>query len=224
MIKKVLSLDILADLVCPWCFLGFKHLLQARDLVTDVELDIHFRPFLLDPSLPPAGQPYRFYINRKLGGRNSTDAIEHKLKEAGKTAEIEFDFEAIETAPNTLDAHRVVYWAGQAEKGVQERITGEIFSRYFEQGQNIGHADILVDAAEKAGMRADVVTRLLDTNIDIQTIRDQATSAQHINMSGIPGFILDRKYIIVGAESAEALSDAIQQTADGFEPFQTQNL
>lgn len=221
LIKKTVSLDIFADCVCPWCFLGFRRLLQARDLVADIELGIHFRPFLLDPYLPPAGRPYKSYIQQKLGGRDNVYATEHKLKEPGEAEGIEFDFDAIETAPNTLDAHRVIHWAAQAEKGVQEQLVNEIFSCYFEQGQNIGRHDVLIHAAGAAGMRTDVVARLLDSDIDRGTIRDEAASAHHIGVHSVPCFVLDRKYVIIGAESAEALGDIIHQIADGFEPVRT---
>jgi len=217
--KQDFSVDILADLVCPWCYLGFRQLVQARAMVTEVEVAMHLRPYLLDAGMPRAGRPYRLYRQQKLGGRDQADAMERELTQLGKDANIEFDFEAIETASSSIDAHRLVHWAGQAEKGVQEHVAGALFSRYFEQGQDIGRHDILVDTAAEAGMRADVIARLLTTPIDVQTIRDDADSARHMHVDSVPCFILDKKYAVMGAQSAEALADAIRQTADGFEPI-----
>lgn len=223
MIKKILYLDIIADFICPWCFLGLKRLQQARRLVGDTGLDTQFRPFLLEADLPAGSRPYRLYLYRKYGGKDKAEATERELKEAGKAEEIDFDFDAIEIVPDTLDAHRIVYCAGQAEKGVQERLAGEIFSRYFEQGHNISRHDILAEAAGKAGMRADVVAKLLKTNIDRQIIRTEAAWPQQIGVNRVPCFILDKKFIIMGTQSAEALADIIQQAAEGFEPAGVQD-
>ncbi|AQS41380.1 MAG: DSBA oxidoreductase [Candidatus Tokpelaia hoelldobleri] len=221
--QKNLPVDVIIDLICPWCFLGFRRLLQTQAMLDEVTLSLAFKPYLLNPDIPAAGRPYQAYLRQKLGEAEQITATHDMLKKLGAEAEIEFDFDAIKTMPNTLDTHRLVYWAGQAEAGTQTHVVEELFSRFFEQGQNIADHTVLVDAAQTSGMRADVVAKLLQTDIDRQTIRDDAALAQKIGVRGVPCYIVDKKYAIMGAESSKMLADTLRQIANGFAPVQAED-
>ncbi|UXN04551.1 DsbA family oxidoreductase [Bartonella sp. HY406] len=213
-----LTIDIIADFVCPWCYIGGKRLDKALKILEIDDAKIEWKPYQLDPTLPKLGRPYESYLKQRLGGADKVDEIHRQLIELGKEFEIEFDFAAIEIMPNTLDAHRVTYWAGQAESDTQTKVAYELFSRFFEQGQDIGETNILTDIAREAGMRGDVVEKLLETNVDINTMTDDITLAQKIGVQGVPCFIINKKYAIMGAQSTQKFADAIGQICAGFEP------
>jgi predicted DsbA family dithiol-disulfide isomerase len=157
-------------------------------------------------------------MREKFGNGSKIDDIHKQLTELGDENGIVFDFEAITRAPNTLDAHRVIHWAAQAAPDTQNKLVGTLFSLYFEQGQDIGDHEVLVDAAASVGMDAAVVARLLESDADKATIREEIDTANRIGVRGVPCFIIDQKYAVMGAQNADVLADAIRQTAEGFEP------
>jgi len=216
--EKKITIDVVSDVVCPWCFLGRKRLENALAMLPEVEAEIRWRPFQLDPTLPPQGKDRDVYMREKFGNGSKIDDIHKQLTELGDENGIVFDFEAITRAPNTLDAHRVIHWAAQAAPDTQNKLVGTLFSLYFEQGQDIGDHEVLVDAAASVGMDAAVVARLLESDADKATIREEIDTANRIGVRGVPCFIIDQKYAVMGAQNADVLADAIRQTAEGFEP------
>ena len=218
MAARKITIDVVSDVVCPWCFLGRKRLEAALAMVPDVEAEVRWRPFQLDPTLPPQGKDRRTYMREKFGTGGKIDDIHKQLTQLGEENGIVFDFDAIARAPNTLDAHRVIHWAAQAAPDTQDRMVGMLFSLYFEQGQDIGDHEVLVDAAASVGMDAAVVARLLQSEADRATIREEIDTASRIGVRGVPCFIIDQKYAVMGAQTADVLADAIRQTAEGFEP------
>jgi len=216
--EKKITIDVVSDVVCPWCFLGRKRLENALAMLPEVEAEIRWRPFQLDPTLPSQGKDRGVYMREKFGNGSKIDDIHKQLTELGDENGIVFDFEAITRAPNTLDAHRVIHWAAQAAPDTQNKLVGTLFSLYFEQGQDIGDHEVLVDAAASVGMDAAVVARLLESDADKATIREEIDTANRIGVRGVPCFIIDQKYAVMGAQNADVLADAIRQTAEGFEP------
>ncbi|NNU62322.1 DsbA family oxidoreductase [Ochrobactrum soli] len=218
MSEKKITIDVVSDVVCPWCFLGRKRLENALAMLPEVEAEIRWRPFQLDPTLPPQGKDRQAHMREKFGNGSKIDDIHKQLTELGEENGIVFDFEAITRAPNTLDAHRLIHWAAQAAPDTQNKLVGTLFSLYFEQGQDIGDHEVLVDAAASVGMDAAVVARLLQSDADKATIREEIDTANRIGVRGVPCFIIDQKYAVMGAQNADVLADAIRQTAEGFEP------
>ncbi len=218
MTTRKITIDVVSDVVCPRCFLGRKRLEQALELTPEVDAEVRWRPYQLDPSLPSQGKDRQAYMREKFGTGSKIDDIHKQLTELGEENDIVFDFEAITRAPNTLDAHRLIHWAAQAGPGLQDKLVGRLFSLYFEQGQDIGDHEVLIDAAASVGMEAPIVARLLQSEADKATIREEIDTANRIGVRGVPCFIIDQKYAVMGAQSASALADAIQQTAEGFEP------
>lgn len=216
---RPIMIDVISDVVCPWCFVGRKRLQQALNLLPDVEATIHWRPYQLDPTIPASGKDRKTYMREKFGSSARVDEIYDQLIKIGEENDIEFDFDAIKISPNTLDAHRVIHWAAQAGIAeAQDALVGELFSRYFEQGQNIGDHKILVEATAKVGLEAPVIEKLLKTDADKQNIAEEIATATRIGVRGVPCFIIDQKYAVMGAQSADILADAIGQAASGFEP------
>lgn len=221
--SRTIYINMISDLVCPWCFIGHNRLIKAIKSLPEIEINLRWTPFQLYPDLPAEGVPYQLHMKKVLGSQSAIDETERTLIELGKQEEIEFDFASIKTEPNSLDAQRVVYWAAQDKERTQDKLIVELFSRFFEQGQNIGDHAVLVEAAGKAGMRSDVVEKLLQTPIDKDTVKQDCAHAYHIGVRGIPCFIIDQKYVVMGAQPVEVLTDAIEQIADGFEPGSAQD-
>lgn len=218
MTEKKFIIDVVSDVVCPWCFLGRKRLENALAMNPDIEASVNWRPFQLDPTIPRQGKDRNRYMQEKFGSSDKIFEIHQQLIELGKEEGIEFDFEAIKISPNTLDAHRLIRWASQATPNVQDAVVGILFSYYFEQGKDIGDRQVLLEAAEEAGMDVAIVDSLLATDADTVGVQQEIDTANQVGVRGVPCFILDQKYAVMGAQSADALADAIRQTADGYEP------
>lgn len=218
MTKKLITIDVISDVVCPWCFVGRQRLKAALAQLPELDVEVRWRPFQLDPNLPSQGKERKRYMVEKLGSQSRVNESHDQLRLLGKEADIDFDFDAIEIAPNTLNAHRLIHWAGEVSAEMQDRVVGELFSMYFEQGLDIGSQEVLLEAAEDSGMDYHIIETLLSDDTDKQVVQAQIATASQMGVTGVPCFILDQKYAVMGAQSAEALADAIAQIADGFEP------
>lgn len=168
-----LTIDVVSDVVCPWCFLGQKRLEQAIEAVKDVDVTVRWRPFQLDPTIPAEGKDRKAYMQAKFGDGDRLKQIHANLVSLGAAEGISFDFDAIKVAPNTLDAHRVIRWAGPVGEAVQNRLVTGLFGAYFERGENTGDHQVLIAAAREAGMDASVVETLLPTDADVEAVRTE---------------------------------------------------
>ena len=179
----------------------------------DINVEVRWRPFQLDPTIPPEGKDRREYMLAKFGSEERIREIHARIEPLGEAEGIDFDFGAIKVSPNTLDAHRVIRWAGAAGEAVQNRLVRRLFQLYFEKGANIGDHAVLVDAARDAGMDAAVVETLLATDADIEAVRTEIATASRMGITGVPCFLLEGKYAVMGAQDADTLADAIRQVA-----------
>ena len=211
--KISITVDVVSDVVCPWCFIGQKRLDKAVEAVPEVAVDIHWRPYQLDPTIPPQGKDRKQYMLDKFGSEERIRQIHERIEPLGAAEGIAFDFGAIEVAPNTLDAHRVIRWAGTAGDGVQNRLVRRLFQLNFEEGANIGDHAVLVEAAREAGMDAAVVETLLPTEADRDTVMGEIGTAARMGITGVPCFLLQGKYAVMGAQDTATLADAIRQVA-----------
>lgn len=210
-----LRVEIISDVVCPWCFIGGKRLERAVALVPEIEVTVGWRPYQLDPAVPPDGLPRHDYMLKKFGDRQKLDEIHARLVELGEVEGIRFHFDAIRTQPNTLDAHRLIRWAGSAKApaGAQNRVAERLFELFFEEARNIGDRAVLAEAAEESGMDAALVTALLASNADVDAVRGEIDMAAQMGVRGVPCFLIEGKYALVGAQEAETLADALRQIA-----------
>ena len=215
--KEPLRVDVVSDVMCPWCLIGKRRLEEALER-TDVAVEVRWRPFQLDPTLPPEGRDRREYLERKFGGPERAAAIYARIEEAGRDEGIDFAFDRIAVSPNTLDAHRTIRWAASAGEGVQERLVERLFTLFFLEGGHIGDRDTLADAAAEAGMDRLIVRDLLDTDRDVEVVRAEIAQAQAMGVTGVPCFVIDNRYAVTGAESAAHLAAAFEQAAAAREP------
>ncbi|ESY91135.1 DsbA family protein [Mesorhizobium sp. LNHC229A00] len=208
---NAITVDVVSDVVCPWCFIGQKRLDKAIAAAGDVEVHVRWRPFQLDPTIPPQGKDRHDYMLAKFGSDERIREIHARIEPLGDSEGISFAFDAIKVAPNTLDAHRLIRWAGAAGEDVQNRLVRRLFQLNFEEGVNIGDHTVLVEAAREAGMDAAVVETLLPSDADVEAVRTEIATASRMGITGVPCFLLEDKYAVMGAQDADTLADAIRQ-------------
>jgi predicted DsbA family dithiol-disulfide isomerase len=211
--KQSIVVDVVSDVVCPWCFVGQKRLDKAVEALPDLDIDIRWRPYQLDPTIPSGGKDRRQYMIDKFGSEERIRQIHQRLEGLGADEGINFAFDAIKVAPNTLDAHRLIRWAGSAGQEVQNKLVRRLFQLNFEEGADIGDHEVLLAAARDAGMDAAVVETLLPTEADVDAVKTEIATASRMGISGVPCFLLEGKYAVMGAQDPEALADAIRQVA-----------
>lgn len=208
-----ITIDVVSDVVCPWCYVGVRRLDAALAALPDIEAEVHWRPFQLDPTIPPEGRDRKDYMRGKFGSDERIRQLHDNLVQSTLDAGIPFAFEKIRIAVNTLDAHRLIRWAGGQNPQLQGAVVRALFKANFEEGRNVGDHAVLSEIAAEAGMDNAVVAALLPTDADREAVRAEIEQAQRMGISGVPCFLLERKYAVMGAQPTEALTDAIRQVS-----------
>ncbi|GAA4533753.1 DsbA family protein [Chelativorans composti] len=208
-----ITVQVYSDVVCPWCFLGMRNLLDAWPRVGHDAMKVEWRPFILDPNIPAGGVDRQQYMLSKFGSKERIDAAHDRLREMGAQVGLAFDFDAIKVSPNTLDAHRLIHWAGRHGPERQSALVARLFRAYFQEGKDVGNRDVLVQCATDAGMDAAHARELLETDAHRKDVLEAVAAAQRMGITGVPCFILENRYVISGAQPAEVLEDAIRQVA-----------
>jgi len=200
------TIDVVSDVICPWCFLGKRRLDKAIAGLDGIPVDIRWRPFLLDGSIPKEGIPRRDYLERKFGPERMM-TIHDPLKAAGEAEGIPYAFDIIAVTPNTLNAHRLLHWA-HAE-GIQHRMAEHLFQLYWLEGADIGNSTVLVQAAAELGLDAAVIARLIASEADLDLVIDEIKTAAELGINGVPTFIIGNRYAVIGAQAPDVLKGAI---------------
>jgi predicted DsbA family dithiol-disulfide isomerase len=212
------TIDVISDVVCPWCFIGKRRLEQALAELPQIQATITWRPFQLDPTIPPAGLDRTVYLQNKFGSAERLDAIHQRLVAAGAAEGVPFRFDRITRSPNTLDAHRLIRWAQTI--GVQNAVVERLFQCYFVDGCDIGDRTRLSAIAAECGMDGALVSRLLGEDADRGTVTKEIDLARHLGVTGVPTFIFAGRHALAGAQAPPALIAAIQAAADAAAPAQ----
>jgi predicted DsbA family dithiol-disulfide isomerase len=207
MSDAMVTIDVVSDVMCPWCYIGKRRLEAAVAALPEVVLDVQWRPFQLDATIPPEGMDRRMYLERKFGGAEAAERVYAPVRAAGEAEAIPFAFDRIRRSPNTINAHRLIRWAGQA--GLQEEMVERLFRLYFIEGGDLTDTAVLAKAAAEAGMEHEVAERLLASEADIAEVRADIEAAQNMGITGVPTFIVAGRYAVVGAQPADVLADAI---------------
>ena len=207
------TVDVVSDVMCPWCLVGKRRLEKALALADDIEVEVRWRPYLLDPTIPKEGRDRRTYLEAKFGGPERAREIYRAIEEAGRTEGIDFAFDRIERSPSTVDAHRLIRWAGSLDGEVQDRLVEALFRAFFLEGRNIGDHSVLVDIATNVGMDGNIVTDLLASDSERAVVQAEIQQARRIGITGVPCFIFDGREAVMGAEAPEVLAAAIRSAA-----------
>jgi predicted DsbA family dithiol-disulfide isomerase len=203
-----LTIDIVSDVVCPWCYLGEKRLEQA--LAEEAgPVVVRWRPYQLDPTIPEGGLDRAEYMEKKFGKSGRLQSVHDNLTRLGAEVGLPFAFDKITRSPNTLDAHRLIRWAASA--GVQSRVVDRLFEAYFVEGRDIGDRVVLTELAAECGLDADLVERLLAEGADSEVVRQEVEQAQAMGVSGVPFFIFAGRLGVPGAQEPSALRQAMAE-------------
>jgi len=207
---KRVVIDVVSDVVCPWCYVGKHRLEAALALRPDVETEIHWRPYFLDPRVPREGMARVDYLSRKFGSDERIRPAHERLSRLGREEGIEFHFERITWQPNTLDAHRLIGWA--EETGRAGAIVEKIFSLFFAEGADLSKRETLLLAAQAGGLDVESVRRDLASERDVAAVEKAATSAAERGISGVPFFIFNNRFAVAGAQPPDMLAEAMDKT------------
>ncbi|HEY8243871.1 MAG TPA: DsbA family oxidoreductase [Casimicrobiaceae bacterium] len=205
-------IDVVSDVVCPWCYIGKRHLeaaLATLDESGQPRPVVRWHPYELNPGLPGEGVDRREYLERKFGGPARAAQIYERVQRAGTQAGIAFDFERIERQPNTRDAHRLIAWA--QGRGDADPLVERLFRAYFVDGRFIGAHEVLAEIAHEAGLDADAAYAFLSSDVGAGEIAEAEERAASLGISGVPFFIVDGRYGLSGAQPAEAIVEALRR-------------
>ena len=210
------QIDVISDVVCPWCFIGKRNLEQALETWQTKHPDemptVRWHPFQLNPQLPGSGVPRKQYLENKFGGPERAKEIYARVSAAGKRADIDFAFDAIQVQPNTVNAHRLMHHAG--ELGRQDAVAEQIFRRYFLEGADLSNNETLADIAQQAGMDRDEVAAYLASDADRELIEEQDRRARAIGVEGVPFFIFNQRLALSGAQPPEVIVEAMEKARE----------
>lgn len=210
--NKSLTIEVVSDVVCPWCFIGLRKLERAIEIVREVHPEfqyvLHWRPFFLNPDTPPEGEPYLPFLIQKFGGRERVEAIWQRIRETGAPLDIDYQFEKIQIRANTLAAHRLIYWA--QERRDANALVERIFIAQFQFGANVGDKTVLADVAAACGYERGEVLEYLESEKDASLVQNMEHEARTWGVTAVPTFVFARKSGIQGAEDPEVLAKGIK--------------
>ena len=208
------DLNIVSDIICPWCYIAKKQLASALALGFETtQLALHFdvtwRPFELNPDMPISGVDRVSYRTQKFGSWERSQALDADVAAAGKRVGINFRHDLMTRTPNSFQAHRLILLAGHDDR--QNAVVDALFKAYFTEGRDVGETSVLVEIAAEAGLDAERVLKFLHSNVGVDEIRSQEQSAINAEISGVPTFMLDGEVIFSGAVGAEAMATYFQK-------------
>lgn len=202
-----IKLDIMSDPICPWCYIGKAHLDRALADHPDHPFTIEWHPFQLNPDMPAEGMDRRAYLEGKFGGKDAAVRAYAPVVEHAAAAGLSIDFEGMKRTPNTLNAHRLIHWAGI--EGRQTAAVSALFTAYFTNARDIGQIEVLADIADSIEMDAALVTRLLKSDSDAQDIRDRDAHSRSMGVNSVPTFIIASQHAVPGAQQPELWAQVI---------------
>jgi predicted DsbA family dithiol-disulfide isomerase len=212
-----LGIDIVSDVICPWCFIGKRRFEKAlRRLPPEFQTEVHWRPFQLNPDMPLEGIDRKLYRTRKFGSWERSQALDAQLAEAGAGEGIRFAFDRMGRTPNTFEAHRLIWLAG--EQGVQEAVVEALFEAYFVNALDIGNREVLARIAGSAGMDA---RDFLEGERGRQEVLTEESWARRQGVQGVPFFLIDGAAAISGAQQPEIMAATLARASEGPTVFTT---
>ena len=211
MSHEPVRLEILSDPICPWCYIGKAGLDAALERRADHPFAVSWHPFMLNPDMPPGGMDRRAYLQARFGPPEAVVQAYLPVQQAAERLGLAPDLSRIARTPATLDAHRLIHWAGAA--GVQTRVVSALFAAYFTHGQDIGDRGVLAGLAAGAGMDGAEVAARLASDEDTEPVRRADATARARGIQGVPCFVIGGEYVVTGAQPAEFWLRVIDELA-----------
>ena len=204
-------IDVVSDVVCPWCFIGKRRLEKALALNPDTPVEVHWRPYFLNDWIPREGISREQYLTTKFGSVERYKGIAQRVSAAAAAEGLTYAMDKISRQPNTLDAHRLIRWAGGIGKAAEMK--QRLMDLYFTEGADLTNHAVLVQAAADVGLDPEDVRAALESDQDVADVEREAVSAKEAGIEGVPCFILDGKFAVSGAQAPEDLAEAIERVA-----------
>ena len=212
-------IDIVSDAICPWCYVGKRQLERALAVLANegLQFSVHWNPFQLNPDMPKEGRDRAQYRAWKFGSVERMREADERVAQAAAGVGLPFRQDLMLRTPNTIDAHRLIWFAGRKEQppagiaGAQDAVMEAVFAAYFTQGRDIGDAAVLADCAAQAGLDRDEVAAFLASDVAAQEMRAADQAAREAGVSGVPSFFLDGYNLFSGAYPAETMADALRK-------------
>ncbi|WP_295845788.1 DsbA family oxidoreductase [Tardiphaga sp.] len=208
---KPLQIDIVSDVVCPWCYIGKRRIENALALAPEIPVEVHWRPFFLNPWIPREGIDRDTYLETKFGSVEAYKGIAQRVVDAAKEEGLNYRPEMVKRQPNTIDCHRLIHWAEASGKSAE--IKQRLMELYFRDGGDLTLSETLVRAAADVGLDADEIRRRLATDEDVERISADAREAADKGISGVPTYVFAGKYAVSGAQPPDQLARAIRQVS-----------
>ena len=212
--RPVGRIDVISDVICPWCYIGKRQLERALDLLEHQHLrfTVAWHPFQLNPEMPAEGVDRQKYREAKFGGPERARQIDERITETAATVGLEFHLDRLTRTPNTLNAHRLIRFAGQ--RGLQDGVVEALFEGYFCNGADIGDDQVLVKLGEEGGLDRDEVETLLSSEAGLKEVAAADRMARNAGIQGVPSFALQGHVLFSGAVPAEEMAQAFRQAWD----------
>jgi predicted DsbA family dithiol-disulfide isomerase len=207
--KPVLPIDVVSDVVCPWCFIGKRRLEKAIALAPEIAVTVRYRPYFLNPWVPHGGMSRTEYLTTKFGSVERYRANAPRIVAAARQEGLVYNLDAIARQPNTLDCHRLILWAD--ETGNAARMKQRLMDLYFTEGADLSDTEVLIGAARDCGMDADMIRARLAGDRDVEFVSTEAERAKEAGIDGVPCFIFGGVLAVSGAQAPENLAKAMIQ-------------
>jgi len=206
-----MQIDVFFDPICPWCFIGKRRLQRALGLRSAISATLTWRPFMLNPEMPPAGMERNAYLINKFGTESRVRRLLGALEATGQSEEIAFQFDRIHHTPNTVNAHRLVHYAG--EFGLAESVVERLYCAFFQEGRDIGDLDELCAIGRSVSLESSSLDAYLDSCTDVSWVREQNSLAHRMGVNGVPCFLVDGELALQGAQPPEVLARLLDAAA-----------
>jgi predicted DsbA family dithiol-disulfide isomerase len=210
--SEPLQIDVVSDVVCPWCFIGKRRLEKAIELRPDIPVEVNFRPYFLNPWVPRAGMPRADYLTKKFGSVERYSGIAQRVAAAAAEEGLTYAVDKMSRQPNTTDSHRVILWAKNS--GAQACVKQRLMEFYFTEGADLSDPEVLVKAASECGMDGGDVRRRLATDADVDLVTREAEAMKNAGIDGVPTFIFGGVFATSGAQPPEMLAEMITRATE----------
>ena len=213
--RPPVRIDVVSDVVCPWCFIGKRRLEKALALKPDIPVEVHWRPYFLNDWIPREGISREEYLTTKFGSPERYKDIAQRVVAAAASEGLTYAADKISRQPNTIDAHRLIRWAAGLGKAAEMK--QRLMDLYFTEGADLTNRAVLVQAAADVGLDPEDVRAALESDQDVEQVTGEAEQAKNAGIQGVPMFIFGGKFAVSGAQTPDYLADALERAAQAGE-------
>ena len=211
--RSQLKIDIVSDVVCPWCAIGYKKLSEAMTQLDDeISFEVNWKPYELHPEIPKEGFDKKEYYKIKFGESSGSNDKFDFISEEGKKAGLEFNFKKSKNLPNTFLAHRLLWLC--RSKDMQDVLAEALFHAYFTDGRDVGNTDELIEISSENGLNREEIKEFFQTNIGHEEVLREENRAREMNIFSVPTYIFNKKYLLVGGQESDTFKAYIKKVIE----------